>query len=724
MAKGKSKSMKNQHAEQVVVAASKSYFSEMADRMERPLSTSPERTICTQMENLLKGIGKTISRNFDCISQGTDHDERGNLLYPDFVLVDKKHPDAESPKYGVIEAKEPDEDISDPFGGRHAKQMLKYFYKYNLLTVTNFREFRLYGPNESGKPECLEVLTIADSKKAFQEIAKNPKKAAEDHGTRIWEFLKRTMRYRSSISDPQEVAMFLASYARETLGIIRARELNETLKPLKQALEVSFGDDYDSVGGKDRFCSTLVQTLFYGMFSAWATLAREGKQKDFNWWRAGSTISMPIIQTLFDELTKSYEVKELGLEDVLERASGALRRVNESFFDNFDSGSAIQHFYQPFLKEFDPAMQRKMGVWYTPPEIVQFQVGRVDKVLRDELLIEDGLANDNVYILDPCCGTGTYIIEVLRKIKETLDTKRKDGLVGHDLQKAAMERVKGFELMPAPFVIAHWQVGEALRDMDAPPLSRGQRLAIYLTNALTGRDEEADQPDLFHQNIRKEHELSSIVKKKDAIMVVIGNPPYNAFAGKPPNEAKDLTLPYRENLKKEYGVPKSNFNDPYLMFMRMAEMQIEKLGHGVVSYITNHSWTYGSSFVKMRKHLLKTFDKIWIENMHGDRKVSENGPDGSPSNTVFKIPGFSAGINQGVTISLFVKKEKDSGECVVRYRNDIDDSDSAARRNKLLGTLFESDFDEKYDVSDPNLENLYFMRPSFNISILSFMAVS
>ena len=704
-----------QRTDQAVKTAATKYFREVAARMDRPSAASPERTFYTQMEDLLKAIGSTMSPDFDCMLEGTSHSKDNSLLHPDFMLFDRKQPDGENPKYGVVEAKGIDEDISSPFEGRHGEQMWKYFHEFGLLTVTNYRELRLYGPGNDGNPKCLEKLDIADSKSAFRDVASNPIRAANNHGTHIWEFLKRSMNYKASISNPQDVAWFLASYAREALQIVKrvtADKTIGTLQPLKKALEAGLGENFGDSTGNDRFCSTMVQTLFYGMFSAWATLARDEKQDQFDWRRAGFTISIPVIQSLFDELTKSSSVQQLGLVDVLDRASDALRRVDKSFFDTFDSENSIQHFYQPFLKEFDPDMQRKMGVWYTPPEIVRYMVERVDTVLREELGKKDGLASKDVYVLDPCCGTGTYIIEVLRKIAETLKAKKKDGLIGYDVKQAALNRIKGFELMPAPFVIAHWQVNDFLRSMGAPPpdSNEPERVAIILTNALTGRDQMAAQEEMF-QDIKKESELAFDVKKKDEILVVIGNPPYNAFAGKPSAEAKALTLPYRKNLDKNWNIRKSNFNDPYTMFMRIAEMQIEKKGSGIVSYITNHSWTYGTSYVEMRKHLLRTFDKMWIENMHGDRKVSERAPDGSTSNTIFSMPGFSTGIQQGVVTSLFVKKESGGEDCLVRYRNDIDAGNSAERRQQLLDSLNEENLDEKYEIANPGDWNLYSIRP-------------
>ena len=145
-----------------------------------------------------------------------------------------------------------------------------------------------------------------------------------------------------------------------------------------------------------------------------------------------------------------------------------------AFFQTFEEDHAVQYFYEPFLEAFDPELRKELGVWYTPPEIVQYQVARVDAVLREELGLADGLADPNVVVLDPCCGTGAYLRDVLSRIAETLQDKGGDALVANDLKKAAMERVFGFEILPAPFVVAHLQLGLVLETLGAP-LERPKR---------------------------------------------------------------------------------------------------------------------------------------------------------------------------------------------------------------------------------------------------------
>jgi predicted helicase len=281
-------------------------------------------------------------------------------------------------------------------------------------------------------------------------------------------------------------------------------------------------------------------------------------------------------------------------------------------------------------------------------------VARVDSVLREELGLADGLADRNVYVLDPCCGTGSFLVEVLRKIHETLKARGDDALVASDLKEAAINRIFGFEILPAPFVVSHLQIGLLLDKLGAPLPEMGtERAGVYLTNALTGWEPpKGAKKQLTFKEFGEERDAAERVKRDTPILVVLGNPPYNAFAGvSTTREEIDLIAPYKEGLVRECDIKKFNLDDLYIRFFRLAEHRIaEMTGRGVVSFISNHSWISDPSFVVLREHLLRSFNRFWIENMHGNRKTSEYAPDGKVSETIFAIPGFSVGIQQGVAI--------------------------------------------------------------------------
>ena len=232
---------------------------------------------------------------------------------------------------------------------------------------------------------------------------------------------------------------------------------------------------------------------------------------------------------------------------MLDWASAALDRVDRSaFFDRFNEGEAVPYFYEPFLQAFDPALRKQLGVWYTPIEVVRYMVARVDRALKDDLGIADGLAAENVYVLDPCCGTGAYLAEVLRRIADNLKERGFGALTGARVKQAATQRVFGFEIMPAPFVVAHLQVGLTMQALDAPLSEDGtERAGVFLTNALTGWEPRVQKPLPFPE-LEEERERAEKVKQDTPILVILGNPPYNGFAGVMAiDEERELSTAYR-----------------------------------------------------------------------------------------------------------------------------------------------------------------------------------
>lgn len=319
-------------------------------------------------------------------------------------------------------------------------------------------------------------------------------------------------------------------------------------------------------------------------------------------------------------------------------------------------------------------------------------------------------------VLDPCCGTGSYVVEVLRRIEKTLIEKGKTALTANAVKKAAMERVFGFEIMPAPYVISHLQVGIALQQIGAP-LSEGanERAAVYLTNSLTGWEPPTDpkQHIIAFPQLEQERDAAEAVKRTKPILVILGNPPYNAFAGVSPAEEMGLVEPYKKGLVTDWKIKKFNLDDLYVRFFRIAERRIaEQSKKGVVAFISNHSWISDPSFVVMRKHLLDSFDRFWIENLHGNRKISEYAPDGRTSETIFAVQGFSPGIQQGVATSLWVKTGKKSQKPAVLFRDDLNDARAADRRGQLVMSLQSADSYKHYLKAAPDISNRFSFRPS------------
>ena len=297
-------------------------------------------------------------------------------------------------------------------------------------------------------------------------------------------------------------------------------------------------------------------------------------------------------------------------------------------------------------------------------------VARVDKALKDDLEIPEGLAAENVYVLDPCCGTGAYLAEVLRRIAANLEGQGLGALSGARVKQAAIERVFGFEIMPAPFVVAHLQVGLTLQELDAPLSDDGnERSGVFLTNALTGWEPATTKPLPFPE-LEEERDRAERVKQGRPILVILGNPPYNGFAGMAVDEERELSEAYRST-KRVRRPEGQGLNDLYVRFFRMAERRIaEKTGQGVVCFISNYSWLDGLSFTGMRERYLEAFDAVRIDCLNGDKyKTGKVAPDGTPDPSIFSTEGDPVGIQVGTAIATLVRKAEHAPTEAVAFRH-------------------------------------------------------
>ena len=557
------------------------------------------------------------------------------------------------PDGGVVEVKAADDDAWLTAAG---DQVSRYWGRYRLVLVTNTRDFVLVGEDAAGRPAKLETLRLATSAAEFAQRLESPRAFAGEVGAGLGEYLCRALSHRARLVEPKDLAWLLASHARDALARVEAAGDAPSLEAVRAALEEALGVRFEGERGARFFRSTLVQTLFYGVFSAWVLWARQKPPtKAFYWHNAVWHLRAPVMQALFHQLSQPDRLQPLGLVEVLDWTSAALDRVDcDAFFARFNEGEAVTYFYEPFLEAFDPDLRKQLGVWYTPAEVVRYMVARVDKALRDDLGIADGLAAENVYVLDPCCGTGAYLAEVLRRIAANLESRGLGALTGARVKQAATERVFGFEIMPAPFVVAHLQVGLTMQALDATLADDGkERAQVFLTNALTGWEPHPTKPLPFPE-LEEERDRAERIKQETPILVILGNPPYNGFAGMAVDEERELSEAYR--MTKRVRRPEGQgLNDLYVRFFRMAERRIAKTGQGVVCFISNYSWLEGLSFTGMRERYLEEFDAVRIDNLHGDRIISEYAPDGRTSETVFALQGQSPGIKVGTSITLLSK---------------------------------------------------------------------
>ena len=633
-----------------------------------------ERSRHTPLSNLLDAIGATLKPKVFCVGElanlGAGHPDFG--LFAARQLKAGRVREGQAPEHGVVEAKSL---ADDAWLTAESDQVSQYWHRHRLVLVTNFRDFVLLGEDAQGRPCKLETFRLAPSAAEFAQRLQKPRAFAKRHGTALGEYLRRALAHRATITEPQDLAHLLASYARDGLARLDTAADAHALAPFRSALQDALGVRFDGGAGARFFHSTLVQTLFYGVFSAWVLWHRqretEGAAATFSWREAAWHLRVPVLRALFEQISAPGRLHPLGLVEVLDWTAAALERVDEAaFFARFDEGEAVPYFYEPFLQAFDPALRKQLGVWYTPTEVVRYMVARVDGALKDDLGIADGLAAENVYVLDPCCGTGAYLAEVLRRIAANLAGRGMGALVGARVKQAATSRVFGFEIMPAPFVVAHLQVGLTLRKLDAPLSDDGdERAGIFLTNALTGWTPEA-QKQLPFPELEEERDRARRVKQDAPILVILGNPPYNGFAGMAVDEERALSEAYRttRRVRRPEG---QGLNDLYVRFFRMAERRIaEQTGQGIVCFISNYSWLDGLSFTGMRERYLEAFDAIRIDCLNGDKyKTGKVAPDGSPDPSIFSTQGDPVGIQVGTAIATLVRRPDHTPAATVGFRH-------------------------------------------------------
>ena len=664
-----------------------------------------ERSLYGPLANLLNAVGGALRPKVFCVQeladQGVGHPDFG--LYTTQQVQKGKPKSGQKPERGVIEVKP----IADAaWLTAESDQVAGYWQGYRQVLVTNVRDFVLVGEDAGGRPVRLESFRLADSASQFDAKLEHPRAFANEVGSGLGEYLTRVLSHAASLAEPRDVAWLLASYARDGLARVEQAGDAAPLATLRQALEGSLGVKFEGDRGAAFFRSTLVQTLFYGVFSAWVLWARQTPPPSglFNWHDAVWHLRAPVLRALFQQLSDPGRLQPLGLVEVLDWTATALNRVErDAFFTRFGEGEAVPYFYEPFLQAFDPDLRKQLGVWYTPAEVVRYMVARVDKALKEDLGIPDGLAGKNVYVLDPCCDTGAYLAEVLRRIAANLEGKGLGALTGAQVKQAATQRVFGFEIMPAPFVVAHLQVGLTMQELDAPLSDDGdERAGVFLTNALTGWEPAVQKPLPFPE-LEQERERADRVKQETPVLVILGNPPYNGFAGMAVDEERELSQAYRTT--KQVRRPEGQgLNDLYVRFFRMAERRIaEKTGQGVVCFISNYSWLDGLSFTGMRERYLEAFDTIRIDNLHGDRIISEYAPDGHTSETVFALQGQSPGIKVGTSITLLSKASvAKSKNKRILYR-DFHQARANDRRKALLGSLDAPHIDSGYSSLDCNI---------------------
>ena len=379
-----------------LMAAVKTYFNDLRSIRASGGATG-ERSYYPPLVNLLNAVGASLKPKVFCVSelaqQGAGHPDLG--LYAARQVRRGRLRQGQAPEYGVVEVKPAGDDV---WLTAESSQVSRYWDRYHLILVTNIRDFVLLGEDAQGRPARLETFRLADSAADFESKLQHPRAFAREVGATLAEYLCRALSHRAALTEPRDLAWLLASYARDGLARVEAAGDAASLNAVRSALEEALGVRFEGERGTAFFRSTLVQTLFYGVFSAWVLWARQAPPPvgRFNWHESVWHLRAPVLRALFQQLSDPGRLQPLGLVEVLDWTAAALDRVGrDSFFASFAEGEAVQpggargeavqYFYEPFLEAFDPALRKQLGVWYTPAEVVRYMVARVDRALKDDL---------------------------------------------------------------------------------------------------------------------------------------------------------------------------------------------------------------------------------------------------------------------------------------------------------------------------------------------------
>ena len=504
----------------------------------------------------------------------------------------------------------------------------------------------------------------------------------------------------------------LAADIRETVMEVHAVE--QTGGPLDQ-LYLSFRMTLINDLSKADFADMYAQTVAYGLFSARAT-----QQDGFAIEDVAAMIpnTNPFLRELLEQLTQqeAVDLNELGVEQL----AAMLKEVNiEAILRDFGKlkrgEDPVIHFYETFLGAYDAEKKAQRGVFYTPDAVVSFIVRSVDHILKSEFDCPDGLADTGtmewqgesvpkVQILDPATGTGTFLQYVIQVIWDTFYKKNK-GLSNEKrkekwnryVSEHLLPRLHGFELMMAPYTIAHMKLGLKLKETGYE-FDSDERLRVYLTNALQPAHEvlRTEMTALAH-----EVEQAGVVKMNIPITVVMGNPPYSVSSVNKGEYIEHLIESYKSAVRKEQNI--QPLSDDYVKFFRFAHEVVERTGHGIIGMITNHSYLASRVFRGMRDELLKSFSDIYVINLHGNALTGEKNPSNERDENVFDI-------RQGVSIILLVRsKEKSVGvSATLSY------VDFWGTREKKYSTLLLQRFDQlDWQILSP-VEPSFFFVPKDN----------
>lgn len=625
---------------------------------------SREHSYRADLENLLRELVTGV----EITNEPANVTDCGN---PDYVITRGKIP------VGYIEAKDLGKDLNSK---GYKEQFTRYRKALDNLIITDYLWFQFFQDGELvheiriGEIHGNSVVALTENFNEFQNLVQN-------FCTYVGQTIKSAKRLAEMMAAK---ARLLENTLERAVTSDEENQENTSLKGQYEAFRQVLIHDLTP---KD-FADIYSQTLAYGMFAA---RLHDPSLNNFSRQEAAELIpkTNPFLRKLF-QYVAAYDI-DPRIKSTVDNLADVFRATNvEALLHNFgkstQTSDPIIHFYETFLAEYDPKLRKSRGVWYTPEPVVNFIVRAVDDILKTEFNLPQGLADTSktkikvkdymkatadmrsktrlverekevhkVQILDPATGTGTFLAEVVKHIYSN-NFKSMQGAWSGYVEEHLIPRLNGFELLMASYSMAHLKLDMLLRETGYKP-QKNQRFNIYLTNSL--EEHHPDTGTLFANWLSSEANEANHIKRDTPVMVVMGNPPYS---GESANKS-DWIMNLMEDYKKEPGgkekLKERNpkwINDDYVKFIRFGQHFIEKKGSGILAFINPHGFLDNPTFRGMRWNLLKTYDKIYTIDLHGNSKKKETALDGSADQNVFDI-------QQGVSINFFVKTgKKKAGE--------------------------------------------------------------
>ncbi len=606
-----------------------------------PIDEITEHSKRFALETILRELANgcaTANKKINVLHEPKRKDNYGS---PDFKIY------KENSIIGYVENKKITENLDKIL---KTEQIKKYRELSQNLLITNYIEF-VWIKGEMIQRETLCYLSDIENKKF-----KLDKEKAEKVEKLLLNFFSQAP---EKIALPKDLALALAVRCKNLKDFINDELTRQNEQNLEESrlfqLYKAFKDNIFTELTISEFSDAFAQMLVYGFFLA--GLNADTKKitiRDTKYYIPASFQLIKELLNFLDELEQpEYQETKWIIDETLSIINNIQwfdLKQNLSFNKKVKDNENIEtdpyiYFYETFLATYDYNLRKSKGVYYTPPQVVNFIVRAIDEILINTFKLSNGFADRNkVTVLDFATGTGTFLLEVFKIVLENIPKespeKRKMIIKDHILQN-----LFGFEYLIAPYTIAHLKLSQFLKE-NGYEFQEKDRLQIYLTNTLEPVDKQIKVP--FMPQLSKETQSAQEIKDKP-ILVITGNPPYSGISKNNGTWISKQINKYKFVDGKPFGEKKHWLNDDYVKFIRFAQDKMDKAEHGIVGIITNHSFLDNPTFRGMRQSLMNTFDQLYFIDLHGNAKKKEKTPEGEKDENVFDI-------EQGVAISILIKK--------------------------------------------------------------------